>query len=710
MTDLISENHGVDFGVGEVLLELLHETGSITESRLSIITNSVMITENRQNTPTTFIHKEKIITWDQFRTIYTDYDTYPAVEDIWLGLGYPTRVFEPTIQGVKQTASANMRRALDRVYKHFQSLNKEARDILVKPSQRMKAYSNVYDSENEEYEIEDPTRDDINPGRRGVRNRSTQIIDRINSQDLLNGEFYSDFSRIPPSRWSSWLRFWDREKTSVKHDKALFGRTWKKTFVLGYQVEKNLSYEIWYNSLDSSFSVHDYRGNQMLRRFPTLSEAVKGIFNAIAQSSTQDKEFFVAMNNPIAMSIARTMVNSLDTHIDDLMAMDKQEQEEEKRKQLEAQAAKEKRKAEAAAAVQRAMKKREENMAHYRSLNAEKIDSFYDDVAKAEDESVRQAFSALEKFGNVVADGALKAFAEGKTSVEEFAKKAAGVYSLYNTPEEKEIRERHLGAKHDVSAYVAAVRELAAKKKADEILAATNKSKNATPPPPDPKKQKAKANAAAALAKYRDRNKKEEKIDEGFSWLMEHTDAYDAIEDVMDDAIDNRHYQTIKQIRKEAEGSTTQAAMKAAINDDLITTYDKTRVAELSTTAEKYFPTFMKMLGSWVNAGRSEPIVLPTDKRVKDKLRMALRGQRYSADFIIGLNLSNAVNLEIWYITEPNPSYSLSVFGGVSDGFAKNPTISTFYVFDITSGRLLRKYVPYYRNALQIAMSKLSAI
>lgn len=690
MANDLTQNDTPDFGAGYELLDALKESGVLSESRVQIINNLTMIMESRQNTPTSYTYKDRLIAWEVFRAVYTDYDRYESIDDIWRGLGYPREIFE---EGGR-SADENMSKQLRRIVGHFQKNNGEANEILVNPSARLKAYSERYknargDDQQDDMWSQEPSREDIDPGRRGRVSNATRAIEKINSQELINGEFYSDFSRIPPSRWGNWLRFWDRDKSSVQQDRRLIGRSWKKTFVLGYQVEKNLVYEIWYNSLDSSFSVHDYRGTQMTRRFVTLSEATKAMINALVQSSSEDADFFRSgMNNQIASSLLRSVVGGADQHIEDLRRLEDKEQRDVAAARAEAEKKQAAKQADDLKAKQAAEARRRENMEYFKR-----------DLAQASRRGMRDFASIAEKFGVPVADQLLERLKRGAISLDQFLQNVVDSLDLVGSKEEQDLRGALQDDEIDLGDYVAGIRELAAKRRAEKLRKKNDDDKKRREDAAGAQKPKDAPKPDRSMASYL-ANKRSGATSNTFESLTEAAAFYDAQEETVDDAIDSKHMSMIKTLRKDAERGYTQNALKSSVNADLLSTYTETRV-------EQNFPR--TILPLWLNKGRKDPIVLPTDKvGLWNRAKMFVRGIRYQADFVVGFSLADRINIEIWYVTEPNPEHSLSLFGA-TDSFSMKPAVSSFYIFDVTSGRLLRKYVPYYRNAVQIAMAKLSA-
>ena len=189
-------------------------------------------------------------------------------------------------------------------------------------------------------------------------------------------------------------------------------------------------------------------------------------------------------------------------------------------------------------------------------------------------------------------------------------------------------------------------------------------------------------------------------IRESFDLDMEEAQTMFDISDELDDRRDS----TVNTLRRNsAKVAMTINDLKSAINNDLVSLYSDTRINDTKWTGK---------IGRLLNAGRRVPIVLPTDKpTITQRVRMFFQGTRYRADFVTGVSLGDKINVEVWYVTEPNPNANVFDSKGVADAeYHGRATISSFYVFDVTSGTLIRKYLPYHKNALQVAMAKLGAL
>lgn len=161
-------------------------------------------------------------------------------------------------------------------------------------------------------------------------------------------------------------------------------------------------------------------------------------------------------------------------------------------------------------------------------------------------------------------------------------------------------------------------------------------------------------------------------------------------------AVDNE----AKSLRRMAEKSPfTAATLNSFIMDQAVKSYDKTRAGDKLRSPKRFSGTLIgsPKLGFIKRKllGRDTAIYQPTDTPTTwDRMKMVLHGTAFRADFVIGFTLSNIVDLEVWYVTEPDPN---------------NPktTISSYYVFDVTAGITIRRNLPYYRNAIQVIMAKI---
>lgn len=160
----------------------------------------------------------------------------------------------------------------------------------------------------------------------GNRNRKINQIEAINSEDLLPGTFYTDLTKIPRSNHAKFWKFWDKEIASLPADrKSFFGRKWEKSFIFGYQVYDFLFYEVWYNSIDGTFSLYDMKAVDITgERYETLQAATRALFNAITTASKSDADY--ARQSPTAQSMFRAVASDLDPMIQRFQQMEKKDQ------------------------------------------------------------------------------------------------------------------------------------------------------------------------------------------------------------------------------------------------------------------------------------------------------------------------------------------------------------------------------------------------
>lgn len=231
--------------------------------------------------------------------MYTDFATYGSTEEVLQGLGIPLGHF-------KNMETDTKRRTVSRIREHFEEVNAEAKAMnLPKLGQRRQFHK---DQLSDDGGIPEAHPDQIDPGRRGKKNRGTRVLDMLNDQPVIPGEFYNDFSRIPKARWTQFVRQWDRIKTKLARMARIFmGPTWGMTFIMGFQFERNLVIEIWYNSATSMFNVYDQNGAALATPSLTLQESIQFFVTHLLQTSDVDEEVFKGNSN----KLARSYMNSL---------------------------------------------------------------------------------------------------------------------------------------------------------------------------------------------------------------------------------------------------------------------------------------------------------------------------------------------------------------------------------------------------------------
>jgi hypothetical protein len=696
--------------IDQILLRHLVSEGLIRESDMKKH-NAIMLLES-SNTSDTFYYNKRPIDRDILVAVMSDVRKYPTRSDIFKQLGFIESDFGTEPNKIEN----NMRRSLSRVIEHFNSTMRiDLGDEFIPTfKDRESYYKKLANVDINSDEPQEPTLDDISFGKKNKNDRTTKALSKINSEDLLRGNFYADMTKIPKTRWAGWLRFWDREKTSVKDQ----NRRWKKTFVMGYQIEPNLFYEVWYNSIDSTYTIHEPNGTDVSGRSRSLNEAILNLTRMIAQRSKEDAIVFNG-NNPESKQLARSILKSVsdgvDPRVKELVQLDdkmaKQEKAERrmaiKQRSARLQAAKSKlaslarpegffgdkrsedvetdiiigqnvvQKERHKETAPSGFKKKENQVTpdvvkHYEREMAVRAE--LDAKRKAQEEADRKEQWKKDFFDNIPAQKGPKTRTEEIMDVPDFAKGYKGS-AIQKASDKRQEQKQRLSRN--------------AKKKSSTTEKST-----------DTKKQR-QAEVAAKMKQIRELEAKKieelnESIEDVFLMINENIGSLDEMDEDFDVEVqeltqNNRYDREMDKIRDQAERSQyTQSVLKQNIMGKIYT-YEETR-------ALKHLQP--SLFGGRLFTGRKDPIVLPTDKpSLFKRAKMALFGQRFRADFIIGFSLDGKVDVEVWYITEPNPDKS-----------ANKDTISTFYVFDVTSGRVLRRYLPYYRNALPIVMAKIGVM
>lgn len=688
---------------------------------------------------------------DRFRAEYTNYDKNKTPTDVLRALNLPA-----------PTDRDSARKALSRMVADYNTEN-TARQV-VNIANREARYGSISSKQIP------PTPDDIDGGTRGRRSKTSVMLDRLNSQELLKGDFYSDITRIPKSRWSGWLKFWDRQKSSVEPNRQ---KKWGKYFLMGYEVGRSFRVEIWYNSLDSTFSVYDKNGVELGRPSATLQETVKYLVTQIAQFSSEDSSVFSngGVNNSVAQSMIRSLTGTLDDKTGEkerqarLARLDRSQQRRDRadtRSDNVKDAARDRRGDEIKATVKSTVGKmfaiadnltdaqmermtqavedsntkaaliakraireatRQSDVSVRNIIrNARKFarefgessseiitvisdimndtDNYNQLVQKYETRTTKNSEGGLEKTGNDDPDWSNSYRDTNSDNADRLAKdreKFNKTRDHFNRLQKD--RERFNNVKADFEKAsdedrLAKDKELFDKMKRELEGRQKNRSsktnsdinrlrdeinKSADNKNSDAENEKFFGDLRKELS---GRNNQSRSVSEAEG--MDYSD----IPDINNQRVDG----DVQSLRTMAQNSPyTQAALKSQIMTSLISDYTETRVQKKmgSSRLAKWFKNGI------FGRGRTAKLELPTDMPAYwDRLRMAFFGQKYRADFIIGFTINDKVNIEVWYVVEPDPDF---------------PTrhISSFYVYDINSMKIIRKNLPYYRNAIQVAMAKL---
>lgn len=698
-----------EIGAGDQLLELMVETKFIEESVASEISSesiSLMESEYQQlllertdKTPDQYMFDGRfLVTWPRFHAIWTDYDNYPNAEEVLSAIGIPP-----------SAVSGTTTRPLATLLGHFKSYRADEAADLVKFQARRVAYSKrskealtradaVSIGINNPFKVQTPTRDSIDRGQRRRIDKTSRTLDKINKSEMIPGEFYSDISRIPITTQQRWLGFFEREvRTFMKTQEG----KWKKIFVMGYQADsaRKAIFEIWFNTLDSSFTIHDLNGVVIGKRYQTLKETLRYYMNQVTAEEIEnvpDGDDVINRRRDMlnaSFRIAAQTERVIDPYVDQLEQITKNEIEADKAEQLDAQRDK--------------MRERVAAMRKLLSGAAKKAGKTIENAGKASAPTVKSAASASMK---AAASGVSMA---GRTMV-------SGLDGLdkaiadQETERQKVNQERIKKERDAMEARIKASAEAEEKrrKEATERREAMNKKYLSELEFIKSERNKPKVAGAVdvnaeknKLRTIMNQNRKKlvklnEEFEEEVAYLvenMEHNpdsfldldfdedDTPDEILDQQEKAFASSQYDRhVKRVRSDAFKENKRTKTLAELMDDgMLDVYDDKSRAAL----RKGF------FNGWF--GRKK-IVLPTDK-VSSKFG---RGKRYRSDFIVGYSLKDRINVEIWYVTEENTDKSTS---------KNNKFIASYYVYDVSSGTLIRSHLPYLRNAIRTVMQKIGA-
>jgi len=808
--------------VGKTLLETLNSYNVLSESfykkekALLIIESSkeegLLLEAKFKATPNQVTTNHgHIINWDTFNRVWTDYDNYQTEEAVLTEFGIPYQHFLKNVD-----PKTGMQRHLNNIKRYFE----QSRSIKIAEfKNRRDAYSIQFKSGSGMATSLKPSRptpqDSIDVGN---KSRNIPLIDKINKSEVVPGQFYTNITRIPKSTFTSWIRFWDKEVASVRGDKgSLFGRTWKKSFILGYQVTQNLLYEVWYNSLDGTFSLHDIRGIDVTNiRYNTLNEAMRAMFNAVSAEASTDVEVF--QNNPTAQSFFRGITGAVDQHIEKMRDIETKGAAD-FRKMLDDNTShftpemREKFKeyfvrefnTEPAKVIEIAkrynviMKKLSGSKDHrikdlldeFENFNIDEFERMANalfktshlvttsssetdllDIDNDQESEANKEFDKLvdyahNKFkGNAARNAAFNRKVDGIRSASSAAEEKLAQLKSYLKDKMSEIeqealddpiikrgldidgakpmskQELHqerlnelneilglLGTKNKVESdkiydrfkrrgeYAKSLRDASilvintyVKKKdmrpryLDRVNQIFNEmDRNAQWDKPTEQgffnqmyaiagAAKRDGQAADKIGKLYEPDSK--RVTENYDADAEDLEIEKMLNDIDNDIRKEHNTQIVRQMRTTASKEATQVKeIKDAVMNDLLEVYTSTRAnySMLPNWLERNIPTLF--------GPRKDGLTLPQESRggFWDRILQAVRGTTYKASFVQGFSLKGVVNLEIWYVTEPNPNP-----GG-------SKVISSFYVYDVTSMKVVRAYLPYYRHAVALIGSKIAS-
>lgn len=292
------------FDFSNYLLSEFVSAGVLNESTVKLHNSKALFEAKIENTPDVHTIGGVPVSWHDFEDKYFDYQRYPTRDNVLNALGVHQTMF--TTQDAYEKAST-------RLVKHWLTYrNPDAMKLAEKfggsfPSFKDRRKTlNVLDG-NGDF---DPTLKDIDYGKRGKIRKGAKTINMLNNQEVVPGTFYNDVSRIPKHRYTGWLRLWAKFVKLVKI-KKYFGKTWKKTFIMGYAFSPKSVVEVWYDSATSTFSTYDYNGVELGRPTATLQESTRLFVTFLLRQYETDNNVFRRNSNVVSSSYLSAISNAV---------------------------------------------------------------------------------------------------------------------------------------------------------------------------------------------------------------------------------------------------------------------------------------------------------------------------------------------------------------------------------------------------------------
>lgn len=531
------------------------------------------------------------------------------------------------------------------------------------------------------------------------RRTNSSTIQNINQDNIFNGEFYRDRSRIKRGILYKFIQMMKRQSDDM-NKKTDFGtlRVWKKTFLLGYYVERKMFFEIWYNSYNSKFVVYDMNGVEKADPTDSLQESIRMLVRIVAQESPDDRD--ILSSNRGGRNLSTSVSNAMAKNIrPDLK--DKMREEEDIRREK-----------------RRERKEREEEIE--RQKKEQETKNYFKQTAKAMSDN-------LQKERKNAYEQKRKEREEEQRDREEFEKEKRKqekeVAARQERDEEEKKARQNPSPSVDQQSMDKFVTNKKSRKSTDELMNDFNKKTN-------PSTEKA----------FADQQKRRDKIAKKKNANMTNADTtsddskaagkgtydfFERINEAFDDIVpygEDSDYTYSDMTRVEREEEEEREEEKRIIDFEgrefdqtaqevqayaLRSPYTKQMLlGDISDSIEEYTKTrvdkrsILRRLLDKIKTfrGRSERVVNPMTSFDKGsyirRLGNTIFNEGVRADFIIGFTLNNIVNIEIWYITE---------FDSTTEDY-----VSSFYVYDVEAMKYIRTNLPYYRNAMQVVGQKIS--
>ncbi len=730
------------------LADFLFDQEIISESAYAIEymgtkTFDLMESASRSNSPGYYYGKGKdAIYYVDFRNIWNNVKDYPSTEDVY-------RVFHPSVQNVEANTATTWS---SRVLNKFLGGNKgdpgvpEARTELVAKTTRERTDLEKKIRAGEAEELADDFGEYSIDG--GYQRKSSRSGNIERASTLFPGELYSDQSRIPKRRWGSWWKRFLRARTSVADPESglLAMRKWSKHFIMGYQITPNLLFEIWYNNMDSTFSVHDKYGNVVQRgdSIPLIRDALNVLFHNVADASPKDAEI-LNMRTPSLRRVNQDIEAALSGSVDSARSYAERVRDR-KEKTIQQQEAERKRRQEKEErGIELGADIRGEET---RKSEEETVQSFRDRVKNAvKDKAKEAAKQAADNYKQSTQSGvASPSYAKNTKQTDDVSDEAARRREARqaeamrreetrDAERKRKMETEKLKAQSELAAKIddlsqeledmrsdpayfddeatrqeeirKAEQELADVQKAvaeyedddfDSRLKAEFEKLNKKIEASNKRREKKKSDDSPSLDDYVNsgKNKKKKSVNESaIDDLLGGQADNDAEFDLQDYDMNPLYRpevnREVEQTRQKAENSPfTKQLINSMFLEGFVQVYDQTRVKDNRTFIRRIFDRLK------IFRGRVEPIALPS--RIVSsymKVKGFFAGAQARADFIIGYTINDVANFEIWYVQEIS-----------ADGTQQ---YASFYLYDVTAMKIIQKNIPHYRNAVQLLILKIGS-
>lgn len=759
--------------VGNLLLDALQEASIITENTNKNIKAQVKLMEvlskpdedflMESNTPNQYIgNKNVLVSLDRFMQVWTNYQELSTDLEVSLALGYPSDEWD---------RSDSRRKHLNRMAKHFIQTNPNlANQIAPSLSARKDMYSAASKKKSEDEggyldALPVPSIQGVYPGRRGQRKPSTNVILKLNDEQLVEGEFYNDMSRIPRGNFRKFMNIWRLFISKAKEIRnRILGQPWNHIFILGYQMDRRFTIEIWYDSATSMFFLYDQNATELTTPTITLQECLANFITFLLRRGGElDKNIFqgrTLISREFATSYLRSLTNELGKdrnsieRANKLLSHEQVARDREKKKPLiTAKGTWNVTKAggrlagrgtstvasSVASSVRKGFASAKKEYDHYHGLDNPPIHPHSRlatgvhkknvlDVANDVEDAIAKTAGNMNSAVQSAYINASNAYAIGERSAKAFVNsvvrnKAAKAFATVGLTGAIFSNYRYLDqsvydhATSNPSHYRVLVDTILdmdgrIQKLFSDLAKVEEEKKRASSEFLDELKRRSDDLRRQLTETTRNRNNAVKRLQVEFGVdpfsgndpmdpfsgkrsgrrVNENVnESIDFDEDTFDPMAAELERDAVNRRHMASRDPATVMLIKSHIMDGMIEQYEETKlrpndVARLSSGFEL---TVTRAILDKIK-------VVKYARAVFNRIKMFIVGTGFRADFVVGFSLRDQINIEIWYVTEPN-----------KNGRGTN---SSFYVLDVTAKKIVRANLPYYRNAVTVVMAKIGTI